>query len=314
MDTAFALSLYSKSPGDRCLFGYSGHFPDEHSARLIELGEAVLSDTGVAPATKGRLGYVMVEAYQNIVRHRAEVHGMPAWGAGRSLFMLRCAEHAQRVLARNPVLNKQAGKLDHALAALHGMDNAGLKRRFYEEIQRTGNPGTRGAGLGLIEIVRRSAGHVQWNFAPIDAAHAQFNLTLDLGAVPDSEPAGGADFPAGPMLGHHVVLFHAGHWTPAVLDVLLSIAAREFPVDRQRERTRTQAFSHLARQAMSIFGDLPVVTMLQEKAGVRLSMGAVVSEAAAIQLGSLVTAGAKDMRCLHAVAPHGVLAMVQMPW
>lgn len=315
MDPAFALSLHRGSQRSRCLFGYSGLFPDEHSARLIELGEAVLSGAETAPAAKGRLGYVMVEAYQNIVRHRADVAGMPAWGDGCSLFVLQCAGQGQRVIARNPVLRQQAERLDGLLTELRGKDNDALKRRFYEEIQRTDRPGTRGAGLGLIEMVRRSGGQVQWDLDRIDEAHARFTLTLDLGELPGAGLAVGPGFPVDQLLQHHVSLFHAGVWSPAVLDVLLGFAAKEVPVDEQRERARADAFGQVAERAMSIIGDaVPVMTVLQETEGSRLSMGAVLSEAGALQLSRLFAAGNERTSFRSMPVDDGVLAMVQMPW
>src|SRR5690606_36999047 len=89
MDIRLARSLIATLGDDRCIFGYSGRFPDEHSPRLIELGESIHCSCGGPPSSKGRLGYVMVEAYQNMVRHQARIE-QAASHRTHSLFMLRC--------------------------------------------------------------------------------------------------------------------------------------------------------------------------------------------------------------------------------
>lgn len=227
MDIHFARSLITALRDDLCIFGYSGLFPDEHSPRLIELGEAVLNGPQGTFPVKGRLGYVMVEAYQNIVRHRSRSVSISPWGKGRSMFLLRCHTAGQQVFACNLVTRAQAKKLDTDLADLQGLDNAGLKELYLEGIQRTSRPGIRGAGLGLIEMVRRAGGGATWAFNHVDEQHDLFAISLELANT------GGADALRmdGPLhrmvLSHRIRLFHVGLWSADIEQVLLDLAVNE---------------------------------------------------------------------------------------
>jgi hypothetical protein len=226
MHSDIALSLCRELRDGRCLFGYSGGFSDEHSVRLIELASAVGSvpDTGKGP--RGRLGYVMVEAFQNIVRHRADTSGMAAWGDARSLFLLCPGEAGQWLHVENAVTLAQQQKLEGLLMDLRNRTPEELKERFMEGIQRANAPGARGAGLGLIEMARRSAGRLAWSFHPIAPSHSRFAMTLELGEPPSMGTTEAADLRTLAMH-HEWELFFTGRWNRAVQEVLLELAGAQ---------------------------------------------------------------------------------------
>lgn len=299
MEPGLVLSICRQLRGDRCLLGYSGHFPDAHSARLVELAEALNAGQDAARPAKGRLGYVLVEAYQNIIRHRVDPKDADLWNGSRSLFLLRHGEDGQRVVAQNAVTRPQMEKLETMLAALRDKDNAQLKALFLKGIQRTSQPGVRGAGLGLIEMVRRSGGRFSWDAAPIDDQHLRFMLTLDLagraaGAVGSEEDARLRKL----MMENRVSFCYAGEWYASVQEILLGMADRA-PDPRE-----------LLRQMGAWNGKAGPALLLQWGGGApRTAFGGVMDEGQAHKLGEM--AGAD--RCLAVPVDGGILAMVEVP-
>lgn len=314
MDIRFAHSLIQALRGDRCIFGYSGYFPDEHSPRLIELGEAVLSgSTGTVPV-KGRLGYVMVEAYQNIVRHRARPLSPASWDQGRSMFLLRCHAAGQQVFACNLVTRPQAEKLDTDLADLQGRDNAELKELYLEGIQRTSTPGTRGAGLGLIEMVRRAGGGATWAFRSVDDKHDLFAISLELGAT------GGADALRleGPLhrlvLGHRIRFFHVGIWTSAIENVLLGLARNESTFEVGHLPGRGEALDRIVEVFRSAC-DLSSPMLLAVHGGDQavFSMGGMIDRSGVDKLRSRLSDPAATLRVEDRMEGQKLLATVEIP-
>lgn len=186
-----AYHLYQTLGGAPCLFGYAGSFPDEHTARLIELGAAVLDQQNASVSERGRLGYVMVEAYQNVVRHRARLNPELEFGKARSHFMLHCGTAGQTVGTLNPVATDNAKDLQEVLGFLKGRTAAELKGLFRDGIQRTHEPGRRGAGLGLIEMMRRSGATPTWGRNDCLDGHTLFALAWTAGN--DGEQVPGLD-------------------------------------------------------------------------------------------------------------------------
>lgn len=208
MDLSLAHSLHDALRGDRTVFAYSGSFHDDRTGQLVTLGEAVSEGPH---AVRGRLAFIMVEAYQNIVRHRAGLPQEQAHGAGRSLFLLRCADAGQQVVTVNPVRQDQVPGLQAALERLNGMDPAGLKGLLIEGLEKEHAEQRRGAGLGLIEMARRSGADLGGGFRDLSEAHALFMLSVRTGnAPPHSEALERADGMHRTVMEHGITLLYAG--------------------------------------------------------------------------------------------------------
>lgn len=175
MDVTGFVRLFELLRSDRSSFFYSGAFPDAHTANLISIGESLTHGEGGK-----RLTYVMVEAYQNIIRHRA--HDIEAGRPGaRSLFALRHASDVRQVAAMNPVCHKETGSLQRLLSGLDGLDRSQLKELFLERLQAKEVRDRGGAGLGLIEMARRSGHSLQHRIEPISDLADLFTLSILFG-------------------------------------------------------------------------------------------------------------------------------------
>ena len=181
MQLPIAHSLFTAMRVDRVVYLYSGSFHDEHTARLIDLGEAA-EDGG-----RGRLAFIMVEAYQNILRHRTSLDPVLERGSGRSLFMLRCGTEGQQVIAMNPVKKSDLPKLKVTLEKLQGMHPSQLKSLFLSGLQNNEEQPRRGAGLGLIEMARRSGNDLGYSFHEVGEEHELFVLSIRTGNPGRSE-------------------------------------------------------------------------------------------------------------------------------
>ncbi|HEY0978463.1 MAG TPA: DUF6272 family protein [Flavobacteriales bacterium] len=238
METRFGHSLFQALRHDVCSFGYSGGFRDEHTARLIDLGGAALDIQGVEGAARGKLAFIMVEAYQNIIRHRAEPDPPMSMGEGRSLFVLRCEEKGQHVVAVNPVRKAVVPGISELLLRLEGLDRERLKELFLTGLQRAGDPERRGAGLGLIEMARRSGGSLGHLLRDLDPEHALFVLAIRLGEA----SAYGTLIKEAATLHADVVandvrFFHVGIRSAAVGEAILRLMEEE----RSATRNETSA-------------------------------------------------------------------------
>lgn len=255
MDLNIAVSLCRELRGGLGLFGYSGPFADVHSARLIELSEALSEVSGFAFSGRGRLGYVMVEAFQNIIRHRADSPGLMSWGSGSSLFMVHHTGAAQLVVAQNAVTKSQQLQLDARLADLRDKTPEELKQLFMAGMQRAGTPGVRGAGLGLIEMVRRSGGKIAWGFNPVDALLQQFSFHVELGEVVSGQDqwAISSDVRRLMMEGR-VALVYVGKWSLALQGLLLQFAG-ENPEAERLTRTMSPYMIHASMALFMLHGD-----------------------------------------------------------
>lgn len=190
MDLAAAHTLHGLFAGRGIAFVYSGSFPDEHTARLVDLGEQLAQQAGNTRSLRNKLAFVLVEAYQNIVRHRAPLPAGTVEGSGRSLIALRSSDHGHEVIAMNPVRHSEQPRLEQLLGQLHKLDMEQLKELFLERLQGNSTSQRGGAGLGLIEMARRSGQGLWHRLDPLGDDLDMFSLRILLGpAQPLTDPA-----------------------------------------------------------------------------------------------------------------------------
>lgn len=315
MDIISARALLAALGGDVSLFGYSGRFLDEHSARLIELGQHWKVE-GDAQAAKGRAGYVMVEAYQNIIRHRAPAPADGSWEKGRSLFIFRTCATGQILSTRNVVRTVDAGALNKALETLRAQDAKGLKELFMEGIQRSSRPGQRGAGLGLIEITRRAGRPPGWAFLPLEDGLAQFILLLELGTgqLGLEQAVRKDDEVEAVMLEGHISLFHVGVWSAELAKALVAMAQVEVPPRAGRQADRESVWGLVSSVFMPAFEGTPVLFMLHGRERPMLSIGGVIDDRQAGGLHAAMQGTDVEFSFGDGPGEGKVLAFVHVPW
>ncbi|MCB0795768.1 MAG: SiaB family protein kinase [Flavobacteriales bacterium] len=178
MDLTLAHTLFQALDGPRACVIYSGEFHDTHTARLIDLVEALMDRHDGGKAARSRLAYIVVEAYQNIIRHRPSPDGGKAGHLMRSMFMLTVDPEHQQVVALNPVAANDLAGLELSLKALKDKDPGQLKEMFLHGLQAKEGSVKGGAGLGLIEMARRSSGGLRHELVPVDGTYHSFCLQV----------------------------------------------------------------------------------------------------------------------------------------
>lgn len=284
MDPRIAYSLYQALRGDRSVFAYSGAFHDEHTGRLIALGEAAVNGEGRGTA-RGRLAFIMVEAYQNILRHRAVLPPQVERGEGRSLFLLRCgADGHQVVVAVNPVKKSDVTGLRSSLHRLHGMDPSQLKNLFLSGLQRAPDQPRRGAGLGLIEMARRSGSDLGYMLRGLGEDHELFILAVRLGS--DRAYDGVLSEAAalhGTVVQQDLLLLHIGDRPVGVQEAVLRMLEEDVDDRAGRARLRGRAYLAANDHLATVEGgtDRYLCALTREGEHNSLAVGRVVDQAAA---------------------------------
>jgi anti-sigma regulatory factor (Ser/Thr protein kinase) len=155
---------------------YNGVFTDEFTTSLIDMAEKDLGKS-----IRKRTAFMMAESFQNIVRHGNEEdpeHSHSLFGAsGRHPYL--------SIYSSNLVNGSVKSKLEHNLRDLNNLDQAMITQR-YRQILEIGELSEKGgAGLGLIEMARKSKQPLQSGFRTVNQDAFVFNMQVDL--VADKE-------------------------------------------------------------------------------------------------------------------------------
>ena len=225
--------------GDSTVFLYSGRFHDGQTPHLITLGEEVLERDAPGAGGRNKLAFIMVEAFQNILRHRSTDADGP-----RSLFLVRSRPGRRSVAAVNPMVPGEEGGLEELLQRIGSADAAGLKRMFLERLGDSARNPRGGAGLGLIEMARRSGHKLRHRIVQRTDGTALFHLEVVLGEVEgegEEEALDALQRLYEVVERQRIVLHFRQPGAPAILEAVLKVLADDLD-EQGRGDARRQAF------------------------------------------------------------------------
>jgi hypothetical protein len=163
------------------IFAYSGYVTE---TVLSGVGEAIKKKLALDDAdtkTLRSVFAVFVEQMQNMIRYSAEK--VPNSAAELPLIEMRYGVltigrqgddyvvHAGNLVARSDV-----EPLRERLSKIRSMNKEELRALHKERLRAGPEEGSKGAGLGLMEIARRASKPIEFDFTDVDDKHAFFTI------------------------------------------------------------------------------------------------------------------------------------------
>ena len=147
---------------------YNGIISDSFSEFILSLAEHESNKF-----VKRKLSFLIIEVFQNIVRHSEEQNKNDYFG-------VRSLEESIHIFSANEIGLKAYEFLNFKLAEINSLDQNELKE-LYKEILINGEFTEKsGGGLGLIEMARKSGNPIQKQFEKLSSNSYQFNYQVDL--------------------------------------------------------------------------------------------------------------------------------------
>ncbi|OJJ15804.1 hypothetical protein BKI52_36400 [marine bacterium AO1-C] len=166
---------------------YEGEFTQEITKSVLAMAERNMDAIGESSSIKRKVFNVMVECLQNIVKHaedsaKEEEEFEPP--AGNAVFMIGQEEDKYIITSGNPVANDKVEILQEKLDHINSLDKDGLKALYKDIIKKGRETGTGkdglspkgGAGLGFVDMARKSGQKLHFDFEPIDDHFSFFSL------------------------------------------------------------------------------------------------------------------------------------------
>lgn len=150
---------------------------------IEEIGHALrnyLDSQSAAPSSAMDVFAVYIEMTQNI-RHYARRQGYDEQHATATIAVARDAAGHYLVSAGNLVEDADGRSLVDAVESLASLDAAALKRAYKQQLRRPRNEAApSGAGLGLIDMARKSSRPLAASLQPLSAGQSFFSLTATI--------------------------------------------------------------------------------------------------------------------------------------
>ena len=164
------------------IFAFSGYMTE---AVLSGVGEAIKQKLTIDDAdtkTLRSVFAVFVEQMQNIIRYSAELAAQSPAGDRPSLeirygIVTIGQEGGEYIVqAGNLVAQKDVERLRARLSRIRDMNKEELRALHKEQLRAAPEEGSKGAGLGIMEIARRASKPIEFDFTDVDDYYAFFTL------------------------------------------------------------------------------------------------------------------------------------------
>ena len=162
------------------VFCYSGYITE---SVLTGIGEALKQKLMLESADKTTMRNIFaifVEQMQNVIRYSAEREPNDNEDAETELrygvINIGIDDHRFFVSCGNKILSKDVERLSTRLGEIRDMDDSELKSLYKQKLRAPTEATSKGAGVGFIEIARRSSDTIVFDFMEIDDDHSFFAL------------------------------------------------------------------------------------------------------------------------------------------
>jgi len=161
---------------------YEGEFTQEITKSVLAMAERNMDSMGEESSIKRKVFNVMVECLQNIVRH-GEDYNPTDDKKQTAIFMIGKMDDEYVITSGNPVTKEAANTLKEKLDKINSLDKEGLKALYKEIIKGTEISEKGGAGLGFVDMARKSGRKLEYDFHEMNDEHAFFSLKTTISRV-----------------------------------------------------------------------------------------------------------------------------------
>jgi hypothetical protein len=181
----FIYDLHQLMVSHKVILVYEGDFTQETTKSILTMAERNLESSGEDSGIKKKIFNVMVEALQNIVKHSEDgKEGEVSTHA--AIFLIGHAKSKYSIMSGNPVRNENIPNLKNALDRINSLDKDGLKELYKDIIKNTSLSDKGGAGLGFVDMARKSGEKLEWSFIPMNEESSFFCLKVNIARVKDN--------------------------------------------------------------------------------------------------------------------------------
>lgn len=166
---------------------YRGVFDPNLTDKILALAETNMNMIGEVSKTQKKVYFVMVESLQNITRHQDVGQKQD----NQAFFIVQNKDGKYGMASGNVIENTNISSLQQKLDKVNSLDPDALKAYYKDVLENTGLSDKGGAGLGLIEIARRSGSKLFYEFKQLSEKLSYFYFKSKIATDTESEEISG---------------------------------------------------------------------------------------------------------------------------
>lgn len=176
----FVYDFYKSMKAHEISLVYEGEITHQITKAFTSLTESNMAKEEEPNSVQKKVFHVMIECLQNISKHAENLGSNDFLFAGRGIFMVSKSASEYHVTTGNVIENNKMKDLSEILDNINGLDKEGLKQLYKTQMKEGRLSEKGGAGLGFIDIARKTGRKLEYHFLPIDDDTHFFVLTSSI--------------------------------------------------------------------------------------------------------------------------------------
>lgn len=168
------LSLHDEMASNGFSLVYEGEFSHEVMKMFTAMAERDMDKTNEEKSVKRKVFHVMVECLQNMTKHSDDQDDEDRVGNG--LFIVGKKQGIWNVITANKIRKDRIDGLKDSIDHINSLDKDSLNALYKKQIREGSLSEKGGAGLGLIDIARKTGRKLDYQFLPLEDSENYFFL------------------------------------------------------------------------------------------------------------------------------------------
>lgn len=174
----FVYDFYKQMKAHEITLVYEGEITHQITKAFTSLAESNMTKNEESGSVQRKVFHVMVECLQNISKHAEDFKANDVFNfSGRGIFLVSSGDQEYHITTGNVVENDKLDSLKSMLENINQLGKDELKKLYKEQITKGNLSDKGGAGLGFIDIKRKTGKNLLYHFLPINEETSFFLLT-----------------------------------------------------------------------------------------------------------------------------------------
>ncbi len=161
---------------------YEGEVTQEITKAFASLAQKSLENADEDRNVRKKVFHVMVECLQNITKHTGD-NTLEEGITGSGIFIIGTHQDEYIITTGNTIKNENVSSLKNMLENINKLDKDGVKELYKEKLKESRLSAKGGAGLGFIDIAKKTGEKLEFYFVPVDDANSFFILRTKIAKI-----------------------------------------------------------------------------------------------------------------------------------
>lgn len=159
--------FYKRMEDDNIILSFKGTFSEELLTALLHILENKMNSIGIEAQKKKRVFNVLVECFQNLYHHVEDISSEMGISSNSALVMVRYNDRKFNITTGNFIRTEKITELKQRLDAVNDLNEEDLRELYRNKLASYGRTEKGTAGLGLIDIARKSKKKLQYEIVNV---------------------------------------------------------------------------------------------------------------------------------------------------